>query len=262
MDINFLVEKWQEFKNDLVKNKECKLYKKAREKNIPRTNKVIKEFISSKSENISEFKDNIIRIKEEELPIKKKNIIRIWGLGGFKGIGLLNILIKYYCVDKDKEKDLIKILKECFIVPIGIGEAVIKVNSFSTYLEKISETITPERIRKINPLKNWEAIKRAINPSYASTFTPGFWDMQELSRFPVYYTSCENVIKNLDEKDRYYKESNLPSENYKLFYGFNIGLIDKLKLRYKREFKFSDISTDYLDYIYKKTIKNMVSRKA
>ena len=88
-----------------------------------------------------------------------------------------------------------------------------------------------------------------INPTYSTAFISVFWDMQELDKFPIYYTSCEKVIKKLDEKDNYYSRFNSPGENYRVFYEFNLDLKKLLKKEYKKNLSFSDISTNYLKYI-------------
>ena len=245
MDINFLVEKWKEFEDDKEEYSEFMGYVKAREKNISKTNKLIKEFIHSKI-SLKKFKTDIAKLSEDKLKIKKKRITSIWGADGPKGMLLFN-LITYY--NKDKLNDLAKVLRKRFIVPNDIGEAVVKINLFSKYLESLSDTISYKKIRKINPKKKWKYIKMFINPTYSKTFIPVFWDMQELDKFPIYYTSCEKVIKELDEKDNYYSKFNSPGENYKLFYEFNLDLKKLIKKEYKKNLSFSDISTNYLKYI-------------
>jgi len=246
MDINFLIEKWKEFE-DSENYSNCMGYVRAREKNISETNKLIKEFIHSKI-RLKDLKTGIAELSEEELEIEKKRITSIWGADGSKGMLLFNLIINYS--SKDKLNDLDKLLKNCFSVPNNINEAATKIDLFSIHLETISDSITPEKIKESKyPDKSWKYIKMFINPTYSTAFIPVFWDMQELDKFPIYYTSCEKVIKEIDEKDKYYKKFNSPGENYKLFYDFNIKLIKLLKEAYNKKLHFSDISTNYLKYI-------------
>lgn len=252
MDINFLVEKWKEFEEDKEKYSECMGYVEAREKNIPETNKLIKEFIHSKI-NSTELKTGIAKLSEKELKVKKKRITSIWGADGPKCMLLFNLIIKYS--SKDELDDLDKFLRMCFVVPNDIKEASDKIDLFYKYIEKLSGTITFYKIKKINPEKDYKIIKARIKPSYSSAFITVFWDMQKLDAFPVYYDTCDKVIKKLDEKDRYYKRSNFAGENYKLFYNFNVELIRKLNEAYDKKLHFSDISTNYLKYIFEKYLE-------
>lgn len=252
MDINFLIEKWKEFENDEKAYSKCLEYRKAREKNILKTNKLVKDFIINKID-IQNLREGINSLYEYEFNIEERKIVWIWGLGGFKGMILLNMLINYA---SDRLKmELNEILRKSFIVPGIIEEAKFKIDFFAAYIEKFKESTEVERkIKSFN--KDLEHTKIALNPTYSYTIIPGFWSMQELDKFPVYYTSCEKIIKNLDEKDKYYKKSISIGGNYELFYNFNVKLIDRLQEKYKRKLSFSDVSTDYLDYIYKKYLED------
>ena len=253
MDINFLVEKLKEFE-DSENYSECMEYVRAREKNIFRTEEKIKKFIYSKI-SLKKLKTGIAKLSEEELKIKKKRVTSIWGADGPKGMLFFNLIINYS--SKDKLNDLDKLLKNCFSVPNNINEAATKIDLFSIHLETISDSITPEKIKESKyPDKSWKYIKMFINPTYSTAFIPVFWDMQELDKFPIYYTSCEKVIKKLDEKDNYYSRFNSPGENYRLFYEFNLDLKKLLKKEYKKNLSFSDISTNYLNYIFETYLKN------
>jgi hypothetical protein len=245
MDIDFLIKKWKEFRNNKEEYNRCMGLIKAREKNIPKTNKLVKDFIESESNDISNFKKELTLLNDEESELKNKKIIRMWKMGGFKGIVLLTLLLNY---SSDKEKiALSEVLRKSFAVPKEKEEAGDKINSFSNYIGRFRENIPDKKTK--NPNKNLIRVKAALNPPYASAFIPVFWNMQELDKFPIYYTSCEKVIKKIKEKDKYYKENNPPGENYKLFYDFNNKLIKLLTETYNEKFHFYDISNSYLEYI-------------
>lgn len=246
MDINFLVKKWGEFKKS-PEYIECRKYEDVRKENISITNDKISKFLQSKMELII-FRNVIDNIKPSETNLRRRKIMSVWGADGFKGMMLFNMLIKY--ATKDELKTLDKLLRKCIKIPDGIEKAKTKIDIFADYVKKFSSTITDEKVKKSKyPDKSWKHIKIAINPSYSKTFVPVFWDMQDLDKFPIYYTSCEKVIKKLDEKDNYYSRFNSLGENYRLFYEFNLDLIKLLKKKYKKNLNFSDISTNYLKYI-------------
>jgi len=247
MDINFLVKKWGEFK-DSPEHIECRKYEDIRKEKISITNEKISKFLQSKIELII-FRNVIDNIKPSETNLRRRKIMSVWGADGSIGMMLFNMLIKYAM--EDELKKLSKLLRKCMRVPNNIEEAEDKIDIFADYIKNFSRTVDSKRVFKIDPQKSFKYVKITLNYSNSKMLLPVFWDMQDLDKFPIYYTSCEKVIKKLDEKDNYYSKSNSPGKNYKLFYEFNIDLIRLLKKKYKdkKNYKFSDISTNYLDYI-------------
>ena len=130
---------------------------KAREKNIRRTNKLVKDFMQFKI-SLDKFRNDIARRSKNELGMERKSITRMWGANGFKGIMLLTLLFRYST--KGERVVLGKVLKKCFIVPGTIDETAEKIDLFSKHIGKISESITPEKIKESEyPDKSWKHIK-------------------------------------------------------------------------------------------------------
>jgi len=251
MNLNFLIKKWKEFSNS-PEFEECKKYAKIRNEYVPTTNAKINKFIQSKM-NLDVLKNVIDNIKPPDENIRRRKIMSVWGADGFKGMMLFNILKKYAI--EDELKKLGKLLRKCIIIPNNIDGAEEKIDIFAEYVKDLLKIIDSKRVFEIDPQKSLEHVKIALNPSYSKTFIPVFWDMQDLDKFPIYYTSCEKVIKKLYEKNNYYSRFNSPGENYRLFYEFNLDLIKLLRKEYKENLNFSDISTNYLKYIYEVYLK-------
>jgi len=226
MNINSIVNKWSDFlSSDLgLRFKEIH---KIREKKSTDIAKIIENFVEGKS-NLNIFYEEIKKAFAEKVVLKGTPTNgTVWGANNFKGMMFFNLLMKFSLVDEVKELEIK--LKECIKIPHDIDSAKAKINDFTDYIKNFVSTINEEKIRKIDPERNFESVKRNTNPFFTTFFLSIFWAIQNLKKFPGFWTASEKIFKQTD----YYKSSNSNGDNYKQFYKLNLDLIDLIKSKSK-----------------------------
>jgi hypothetical protein len=130
--------------------------------------------------------------------INKKN--RLWGFRGMSGQMFFNII--YNLAQSKKQTDkLNKLLKNCIKLPKDLNEAKEKIISMNNFINELGKDVHDKRSAPRNKSSLY--------------FLSYFWQIQNETKFPVFYFSNEKVLleynilttdPNLDEYyERYYR---------------------------------------------------------
>ncbi len=195
-----------------------------REDKSQETKKIIEKFVEG-SINIKKFYEEIKIALAEHIRLKDGSTSgTVWGANNFKGMMFFNLLMKF---SFDSELPILEnILKQNLRIPSDINNAKEKIDTFTNWVVNFVNSLTSEKIQKIDSDRILDSVKKNTNPSYSIFFLSLFWFIQDTKRFPCYWTASEKVFK----KTEYYKSSNSNGENYEQFYNLNndiIGLIRK-----------------------------------
>ena len=249
IEIDELIPKWNRFKNSKIFY-ECEKYKNARKTVIPETKIIIESFYKGEL-SIKKFLKKMHQIKSKDLSLKNKKAVSLWGAIGFKGIGFLNILIKY---SSDEEVGSLKeYLIDSIKLPQNISDAKNSIDNFKKWVSWLKSNINKEKVYRIDQSKNWKDVQMNIRPNYSIFLLSWFWDMQDYGKYPVYYTSSEKIFKMavLNSK-AYYNEADSAGENYVSYCNFINDLEDRIKKNNNgQKLSYPDISTELLYQIYK-----------
>lgn len=148
--------------------------------------KEIKELIQkfmNKQIKLEDFKTRIDSIN------KRNNL---WGFRGMRGQMFFNQL---YNSSKDKEK-LAEMLRSSIKIPANIDDATKRIRDFITFAETLGETVADRR--------------SAPKPKATSYFLSYFWQIQDHTKFPIFYNSMEQAFTELgflspeENLDEYY----------------------------------------------------------
>lgn len=173
---------------------------------------------------------NLNTFKKEVDGMNKRN--PLWGFRGMKGQMFFNQLVNT-CEDK---KTLAIEIKKSISIPKNLGDAESKINSFTEFINKIG----------IN-LKNRRRVPRISSVPY---FLSYFWQIVAPDDYPIYYSSTEQVFKELG-----FMPSDLeyPGDNYIYFYNLNNELRKLFKEHTGRDFSYWDVEHVFWYYHVQKT---------
>ena len=124
----------------------------------------------------------LAEFKSKNDGINKKN--ELWGFKGIKGQMFFNMV--YNVADEESECD--QELKSAIAVPTSEELAASRIKTFSAYVKRIGD-------------QHVEAGNDRRSAPYVSSvpfFLSYFWQIQDRNVWPVYYTSCVNLMSDLN----------------------------------------------------------------
>lgn len=188
------------------------------------------------SSEIRELIDGFLRnrlslnsFKSEVDSINKRN--PLWGFSGIKGQMFFNQLFKAV----DDKSSLTKKLQEAISLPKDIKDAEQKLNRFWIFVYKLGKRFSDRHL----------APKEGSAPYFLSYF----WQIQDPEKFPIYYTSLEQVFIELDFMPSDIDKS---GEKYKFFYNLNNEFKELFSKKTGRNFSYWDVEHVFWYYYNQK----------
>lgn len=149
---------------------------------------LIKDFLEGRIE-LDLFKTRVDGINKKSL---------LWGFRGIKGQMFFNQL----CNAARDKVILAKKLREAISLPLDVKQAMKKMEEFIDFVHNVS----------------FSDKKRAPNEKSVPYFLSYFWQIQNPDKFPIYYTSLEQVFTELDFMP---SDIEILSDKYHFFYELN-----------------------------------------
>ena len=244
-----IVSNWDEYKVDLLQK--GIIPGKDNRALIKITEKVIGNFCDGKL-SLKDFLVEINQIKTDDKS-EPKTALAVWGARSVDGTRFI-YTVKKYCIGKERE-DLEKCLRDSMPLPKNPTDAKDKINKLENFVSSIKSSITENKVNRIDPLRNWKAVKNNIHPEYSIFLLSLFWDMQEYGKYPVYYISSKNIFKMaFSNSGAYYKEGKSSGEDYLDFCNFIDDLKKSIEATKKEKVNYTIISVLFLNYVYQKYI--------
>lgn len=154
------------------------------------------------------------RITLEQFKRSIDSINKKYRLWGFKGInGMMFFNMTYNSFKKvGFLPDLHNVLIETIALPNTLDEVKEKIQRFVTFIENINELLLTKGISK----------RQAPRRKSSLFFLSYFWQIQDSTKYPIFYNSLENAFKNLG----FITESKNLDNYYEAFVKLNYHLID------------------------------------
>lgn len=167
---------------------------------IPQLNDQINLFLSGKI-GIDAFKTKVDSINKQN---------RLWGFKGMSGQMFFNILFNI-ASDIGEERKLVDLLKASIKIPENFDAARKNIALLSEYTGSLAKHVDDKR-----------GAPRIASVPYFLTY---FWQIQDHTKWPIYYVSMVNVLKN----EGLWIPTGKAEDDYPAFYSLNTELIDIYK---------------------------------
>lgn len=167
---------------------------------IPQLNEQIDLFLSG-GIGIDSFKTKVDSINKQN---------RLWGFKGMSGQMFFNILFNI-ANDIGEGEKLVNLLKATIKVPANFNDAQKSITQLSEYTSSLAKHVDDKR-----------GAPRVGSVPYFLTY---FWQIQDNTKWPIFYVSMVNVLKN----EGLWIPSGKAEDDYLAFYNLNIELINIYK---------------------------------
>lgn len=165
------IERWKILRDEMFANEEFFNQRQAlaepRKIAVQEMNQCLKRYLAGEIDN-KEFR-SIFQLKTAKDWSK-------FGLGGFSGAMFLNMLVNNI-PDQD---ELARQLKATLPAPRDVDDGHLRLNNFMDYLKKL--------------LQSGVVTKQNIQPAHTPFFYSSWWHIQNVEKWPIYYTSARNAL--------------------------------------------------------------------
>lgn len=144
-------------------------FDKERQETLVKVKILLEDFLEGKLK-LDEFKTKVDSLNKKS---------PYWGFRGINGQMFFNMLFR----NSENRDKLNEILKKCLKVPSNINEAAVKINDLIDYIKHLPTSADKRKTPKIKSVL---------------FFLSYFWQIQEPLKYPVFYTSLEQTLTELN----------------------------------------------------------------